>query len=201
MADLSLPKILLPLTVAGERGNLVAQVTFEYDENQLLAWIVNSFGVLTLISERSGLPREKIRIAITGNNRLRDAFQAERERNLDVAELVVHNNIHAARKLQIATADTAIVDSSDAKWLLSRQGKDRGYSERLELAAVDVGKLTDSELEAIISGEFTVIEGDYGTPELQTFDTQNDPTFYSEEDDNVNTSPVPIEWTRAGQNG
>jgi hypothetical protein len=59
------------------------------------------------------------------------AFEAEREKILDVAESVVNRNIQLAYRQQNDTQQP--VDSGDAKWVLSRLGKARGYADKQEI--------------------------------------------------------------------
>ena len=60
----------------------------------------------------------------------RMAFEAEGEKVLDIAESVVNCNIQLAYQKQNETQEP--VDAGDAKWLLSRKGKARGYADKLE---------------------------------------------------------------------
>ena len=62
------------------------------------------------------------------------AFEAESEKVLDVAESVVQRNIQLAYRKQIETKQP--VDTGDAKWLLSRKGKARGYADQQETELV-----------------------------------------------------------------
>jgi hypothetical protein len=67
----------------------------------------------------------------------RAAWLAESESVLDVAESVLVRNIQYAAKLQ---QDTRMpVDASDAKWLLTKRGKWRGYGDAVEVTGPDNG--------------------------------------------------------------
>jgi hypothetical protein len=62
----------------------------------------------------------------------KQAFEDENDKGLDRAESLIARNIDLGLRIQNETKQP--VDSSDAKWLLSRKGKDRGYAERKEIA-------------------------------------------------------------------
>jgi len=66
------------------------------------------------------------------------AFEAEGQQILDIAESVLERNIRIAYNQQRdpQTGEEHLVDTSDAKWILSRKGKERGYADKSE---VEVG--------------------------------------------------------------
>jgi hypothetical protein len=59
------------------------------------------------------------------------AYADEQENILDLAESLVYQNIQFAKKAQ--NDHKKPVDTSDAKWLLSKRGKARGYGDKQEL--------------------------------------------------------------------
>ena len=95
--------------------------------------IPNSGGIIDTIATRAGCAWQTAANHIRRTPRLQALFDAECETALDLAESVIVGNILAAAALQKAAAaaggDVPIVDSSDAKWFLSKKGKARGYGE------------------------------------------------------------------------
>ena len=104
-----------------------------YTASDFLPHIPNSGGIVSTIADRAGCCWKTARDHIQRTPRLRELFEAECETALDLAESVIVGNILAAADLQRAAEaegrDVPIVDSSDAKWFLSKKGKARGYGE------------------------------------------------------------------------
>lgn len=98
--------------------------------------IKGSGGIISTIAAKVGCSWETAERWLKTNTKLIALYDAECETILDVAESVVYGNVQAAAKLQsdarkMGTA--AIVDSADAKWLLTKKGKRRGYGEETEV--------------------------------------------------------------------
>jgi hypothetical protein len=103
--------------------------------------IIGSGGIISTIAERTGCCWKTARDFCEKTPRLKALLESESETALDLAESVIVNNIKAARRLQeeaTAAGGCAIVDSSDARWLLTRKGRSRGYGETSEVS-VSVG--------------------------------------------------------------
>ena len=102
-----------------------------YTVEQVINAIKGSGGIKTTIAANlGGADYKTVRKYIEKYPTVNDAYNAELERNLDRAEAVVNKNIDNA--LKVAKAG-GMADSGDAKWLLSRLGKHRGYSDKQEI--------------------------------------------------------------------
>jgi hypothetical protein len=103
-----------------------------YKVSDFAPHIANSGGVILTIAQRVGCDWQTVDRWIQRSPVLKAAFDAEREKGLDLAESVLLQNIRLAAKSQQDTQQ--VVDASDAKWLLAKRGSKRGYTERLELS-------------------------------------------------------------------
>ena len=111
--------------------------------------IKGSGGIMSAVAKRVGCDWQTAQRFIKNSDKLAKMFEAEREIVLDMAESTLFNSIKAG-------------DTSDAKWLLSRLGKERGYAERKELTGADgeaieltmkqLRELPDDDLLRIIEG-------------------------------------------------
>lgn len=98
--------------------------------------IKGSGGIVSTIAAKVGCEWNTAEKWIKNNASLKALYDAECETVLDVAESVVYGNVQAAAKLQADArkVNTAvIVDSADAKWLLTKKGKRRGYGEESDV--------------------------------------------------------------------
>ncbi len=98
--------------------------------------IPNSGGIVSTISDRVGCAWKTAKTHIERTPKLKELFESECETSLDLAESVIVNNIRAARRLQEeaeAAGGCVIVDSSDARWFLTRKGRGRGYGESADV--------------------------------------------------------------------
>lgn len=93
-----------------------------YTKEQVLAAIGDSAGIVSAIAQRLGCDWNTARRYVDRWEETRRAFQAERERVLDLAETTI---IRAIRE----------GDTGTAKWLLSRLGRHRGYGDAVDLSA------------------------------------------------------------------
>jgi hypothetical protein len=103
--------------------------------------IIGSGGIISTIAARVGCHRDTCSRWIENSPTLKALFEAELEAGLDAAESVVKNNIKAAAAAQEASGYTEIVDSSDARWLLARLGKKRGYGDSQEITGAGGGPI------------------------------------------------------------
>ena len=130
-----------------------------YKVEDFLSHMEGSGGIVSTIAQRVGCDWNTVDRWIQRSVTLKALFDAEREKGLDLAESVVLKNIQLAMKRQNPPADSGIpaeiVDASDAKWLLSKRGRRRGYAERQDMNVVDVNlsELTDGELDRLESGD------------------------------------------------
>lgn len=147
----------------------------QYKAADFIAALPGTGGVITAIASRVGCDWITAKKYLTQYPTIKAAWEAEKESILDIAESVLHTNIQAAKRIQerslrlaqeadknqdfeTATGQygRAVVDTGDVKWLLTRQGKSRGYAERLEIDIVgllgkDLSELSDEDLEKIDS--------------------------------------------------
>lgn len=109
-------------------------------------------GVKSAIARKVGCVYNTVQKYIDKYPTVRQAYDDEQARVLDLAVSVVVQNINLAAKLQ---ADTGMpVDVSDAKWFLSRKGKTDGWSERTEVTGANGGAVETRIIEVV---------KDYGT--------------------------------------
>jgi hypothetical protein len=90
--------------------------------------IPGSGGIISTIAKRVGCDWSTAKKYIDASPVLSQMYQNERESILDMAEGVLFKNIREG-------------DSQDAKWVLSRLGKDRGFSERQEVTGAEGGPI------------------------------------------------------------
>lgn len=99
-------------------------MTKHYRTSDFEKAIPNSGGIISTIAKRVGCDWSTARRAIEKSPKLTEMFENEREAILDMAESTIFMSIKNG-------------DTQDAKWLLSRLGKNRGYSERQEITGRD----------------------------------------------------------------
>ncbi len=91
-----------------------------YSMNTVLEAIEGSGGVMLGISKRLGCNWDTARRYVNKWETTRKAFDAEKQKILDLAESTVYKAIKDG-------------DVQSAKWVLATLGRDRGFSERQEL--------------------------------------------------------------------
>jgi hypothetical protein len=113
---------------------------------QVIEAIKGTGGIVSVIARKLGVDWETIRAMIDRHPSVKAAFEVERESVLDLSESVLMQNIRLAQRAQLPQRDDAgnemyplPVDTSDAKWMLSKRGKHRGYGERVEVTGADGG--------------------------------------------------------------
>lgn len=114
---------------------------------KLLAAIKDTGGIVSAIAFKLGVDWHTARKAIDNNPLALQAWHDEREGMLDLAENALLKSIKAG-------------DTQDAKWLLARLGKHRGYAERVEFENVtplellrqlkEEQKITEADIPALI---------------------------------------------------
>lgn len=111
----------------------------KFTAEQVIEAIKGTGGIQTKIAEKLGCHRHTVRKYIEDYVTVRLAYEDECEQPLDISESIVLGNINILAELQKRTGE--IVDSSDAKWYLTKKGKGRGYTERQEITGADGGSL------------------------------------------------------------
>jgi hypothetical protein len=124
---------------------------------QVIEAIKGTGGIVSVIARKLAVDWETIRAMIDRHPSVKAAFEAERESVLDLSESVLMQNIRLAQRAQLPQRDDAgnevyplPVDTSDAKWMLSKRGKHRGYGERVEVTGADGGPVQLQIVERII---------------------------------------------------
>ena len=126
-----------------------------YRTDDFIKVIPGSGGIISAIAKRVGCDWHTANKWIQEHPTVKQAFEDERESMLDMAEGVLFGNIRfAAKEQQDASKrnETVFVDTGDAKWVLSRMGKERGYSEKIhtEITGKDDGPIQTSNILTII---------------------------------------------------
>ena len=107
-----------------------------YTAKQFIDAIPGTGGIVSTIADRVGCKWHTARKYIEEYPTVKDVYNEEIERVIDLAEGVLIQNIQIAAKQAKAGRD---VDTSDVKWFLSRKAKTRGYVERQEVTGADGG--------------------------------------------------------------
>lgn len=97
--------------------------TSNITRKRLLAAIKNTGGIVSVIAKKLECDWHAARYAIDRDPVALQAWHDEREGILDLAESALVKSIQGG-------------DTQDAKWLLARLGKHRGYAERLEFEEI-----------------------------------------------------------------
>ncbi len=107
-----------------------------YTAKQFIDAIPGTGGIVSTIADRVGCKWHTAKKYIEKYPTVKDVYNEEIERVIDLAEGVLIQNIQIAAKQ--AKAGRA-VDTADVKWFLSRKAKTRGYVERQEVTGADGG--------------------------------------------------------------
>lgn len=111
----------------------------QYTAEQFIKAVKGSGGVISSIAARVGCDWKTAKTYIENYSTIKDAYDAELETVLDVAESVIMGNIQAAQKEQKVFNYNKQVDSADAKWFLTKKGKRRGYGSEDEQGVLGGG--------------------------------------------------------------
>lgn len=103
-----------------------------YRASDFIDAIPGSGGIISTIAKRVGCDWSTAKIAIDSTPTVKAAYDNECETVLDMAESVILKSIKDG-------------DSGDAKWYLTRKGKDRGYVERQEMTGKDGGPIESEQ--------------------------------------------------------
>lgn len=99
-----------------------------------------SGGIISTIARRLGADWHTVKIAINTRPKIGQAYRDECEAVKDAAESVLIKNISEG-------------NAEDAKWYLSRKGRDRGYGTTIKVQDIDYTIFNLDELERIANGE------------------------------------------------
>lgn len=111
-----------------------------YTEEQVLEAVPGSLGVVTYLARKLKIDSRTVREYLERWPAVKTAFEEEAIRIVDLSEVVVKRNVELSERTQMMNG--VVVDSTDARWFLSRKGKDRGYSERTELSGPEGSEVT-----------------------------------------------------------
>lgn len=103
----------------------------QFTEEQFIEAIKDTGGIITDIARKVGCNWYTAKKYIEEFPAVKRAYDDECESFLDLAEGVLRGNIKLAQRQQQGE-EPKVADASDAKWLLARKGKARGYAERFE---------------------------------------------------------------------
>lgn len=92
-----------------------------YNKRTVLRAIEGSGGIVSAVAKRLGCDWATARAYIQRWAETQAAFEAERERILDLAETTLYRAIQEG-------------DAQAAKWVLSRLGRHRGYGDHVEVS-------------------------------------------------------------------
>jgi uridine kinase len=109
--------------------------TNKYKAQDFIDAIPGSGGIITSIAKRVGCDWHTAKKYIEEYATVKRAYNDECETPKDWAESVIVRNIALALEKQRQTNEP--VESADAKWYLKHKAKDRGYTERTEIAGVE----------------------------------------------------------------
>lgn len=129
-----------------------------FTDAELVKAISGSGGIITVIARRLGCGWREAEEYINSNALIKVMYDTERESIVDLCESVVLRNVQLAQEAQ---TKGEMGDTADAKWILSRLGKERGYAERQEVTGKNgaaVGLTSASLIEAMRAGIYTVDE-------------------------------------------
>ena len=119
--------------------------TEKFTTQQVIDSIPGTGGVISAIARRLNCKWHTVRKYIEEYPTVKAAYDDECESTLDLAESVVRQNMILAQMHQRPEKDPVTgndvypgpVDSSDAKWFLSKKGKHRGYADSLAVEGKD----------------------------------------------------------------
>jgi hypothetical protein len=105
----------------------------QFTAQQFIEAIPGSGGIVTTIAKRVGCEWHTVKRYIEALPTVKQAYEDERESIGDLSESVLIRNIQIASKVQ--TEQNIPADTADAKWLLARRFKDRGYGEQVDVTS------------------------------------------------------------------
>jgi hypothetical protein len=124
-------------------------MTRKFTAEQMIEAIAGSGGIMSTIAKRIGADWYTAQKYITEHPTVKAAYDAERQSILDLCESVVFRNVQIAQESQ-RNGDSG--DTSDAKWVLSRLGKERGYTTGHEVSGPEGGPI-EAKVNHAIDGD------------------------------------------------
>jgi len=116
----------------------VAVGVFQVTDAEITVALMQAGGVVSEAARLLSYSSWDLKRRIDKEPSLQEVRDNAREGMVDVAESIMFHNINAIRKAQLEDESGNLVsDSSDARWILSRLGKERGYIERRENSGPD----------------------------------------------------------------
>lgn len=112
-----------------------------FTAQQVIDAIRDTGGIKVEAARRLGCDWRTVDRYIKNYATVRQAYEQECETVLDLSESIMLKNLQLARRQQ--DEENTIVDTSDAKWMLSMKGRKRGYAptQRQEWEGKDGGPL------------------------------------------------------------
>ena len=102
----------------------------KFDQETILAAIEGSGAIMSAVARNlGGVAWDTAERYVNKWAATRQAWKNEEEKILDLAENVLYRNIKDG-------------DSGDAKWVLTKKGKRRGWADSLEITGKDGGAIT-----------------------------------------------------------
>lgn len=101
-----------------------------YTAKQFIDAIPGTGGIITTIAQRVGCAWHTAKKHIDAYPTIQTAYADELNKNLDIAEAIIIDNLKLLRKEQEQTREP--VETSDARWLLATKGRGRGYVQKTE---------------------------------------------------------------------
>jgi hypothetical protein len=97
-----------------------------YRADDFIRAIPGSGGIISVIAKRVGCTWHTASRYINLYATVKKAYESECQAPLDMAEAIILRNMELARKIQ--ENEGKVVDSGDARWMLTMKGGDRGYA-------------------------------------------------------------------------
>ena len=113
--------------------------TNQFTAQEVIDAIQGTGGIVTAIARKLGCTWNTAHRYIENMPTVKAAYDAEVESTLDFAESLLMDNIRIARRFQ--TDNKTVVDTSDAKWYLTKKGKRRGYGDAVEVGGPGGGEV------------------------------------------------------------
>lgn len=113
-------------------------MTRGFDRQEVLKAIDGCGGIVMVVASRLGCAWHTAESYIQKWESTKLVFEDEDKETIERAASLIKRNIDLGLKKQ--QEDGVIVDSGDARWLLSRKGKDMGWAERTEVKHEGTGE-------------------------------------------------------------
>lgn len=108
-----------------------------YKAEQVIEAIKGTGGIISLIAKKLGCEWHCVQDYIRRYATVKQAYDDEVESLVDLAESIIIRNIQIAAEHQNLRGAPMIVDTADVRFYLSRKGRARGYSSKVEVTGED----------------------------------------------------------------